>query len=178
MLWWCFWLFYSSNRTTFCFDATLRWSSLFRRNCLSSIRSISTLSTICSNWVQFIYNFIYLSLNFFVISSRLVCGNGPNVLRVAVTDSALNGTIPSTISALSRLTSFVLSNNKIGGVVPSQIGVMSNLEQLLFERNALHGVLPSQLSKLAKLKTIRLNNNSFWGNLAFFLFWIQIILIT
>ena len=68
-------------------------------------------------------------------------------------DSALNGTIPSEIARLSRLTSLSLSSSNLSGQVPTELGRLTGLTLLDLGYNQLTGTLPSELALLTNLDT-------------------------
>ncbi|ESR59329.1 hypothetical protein CICLE_v10017807mg [Citrus x clementina] len=69
--------------------------------------------------------------------------------------------IPSDISALSKLQLLDLSLNRLSGTIPSNIGNLRNLVHLDLGNNNLIGPIPSTLGRLTNLKCLDLSFNQF-----------------
>lgn len=99
-------------------------------------------------------------------SDSVWLGCGPtsaNVVRLMFNDRQLTGTIPTTMAALSLLTSLRLANNSLTGPLPSTIGLLTRLEILDLAHNAIDGRVPSQLANLSALTFLTLNHNQLTG---------------
>jgi Leucine-rich repeat (LRR) protein len=67
--------------------------------------------------------------------------------------NSLTGTLPTTISKLSKLYYFSVRFNQITGTIPSFFGDLANLEQLSVYNNKMSGTIPPELGNLQRLGT-------------------------
>lgn len=72
---------------------------------------------------------------------------------------------PASITDLTQLESYRISNNDLSGEIVTQIGFLRNLKELWAGHNAIFGTIPSDIGDLRKLKTIFLNNNALKGKI-------------
>ncbi len=86
------------------------------------------------------------------------------VLHLKNTDD-LGGTIPYTLSKLSRLERLVIQNSGQYGTIPPQFGNLKKLEFLDLSENTLHGSIPKQLRWLTRLDSLLLYKNQLSGSL-------------
>ncbi|KAJ3230350.1 hypothetical protein HDU78_008482 [Chytriomyces hyalinus] len=78
----------------------------------------------------------------------------------------LNGRIPTSIGALTKLTIIDIGNNGFTGEIPSSISQMSALQELYIGFNRLTGEVPSSLSSMAShLRVINMAGNQLTGSL-------------
>ncbi|KDO64790.1 hypothetical protein CISIN_1g045233mg, partial [Citrus sinensis] len=86
----------------------------------------------------------------------------PNLesLRIQAYYYGFTGSIPSDISALSKLQLLDLSLNRLSGTIPSNIGNLRNLVHLDLGNNNLTGPIPSTLARLTNLKYLDLKVTS------------------
>ncbi|CAI7873452.1 unnamed protein product, partial [Closterium sp. NIES-54] len=77
----------------------------------------------------------------------------------------LTGSIPSSISLLTRLTYLSLSNNNLTGSIPRGISVLVQLINLRIHGNRMGGSLPSSLSRLVNLVNLNLSANNLSGEI-------------
>ncbi len=75
-----------------------------------------------------------------------------------------NGTLPTQIGLLTRLTLLALETKNLKGTIPSQIGNLEGLVGINLAHNDLEGSLPSQLGRLKKLSYLDLAGNEKLGN--------------
>lgn len=75
----------------------------------------------------------------------------------------LSGTIPESISKLTRLKFLRLSWTNLSGPVPAFLGQLKNLEILILNFNNLSGPIPTSLSGLPNLTGLRLDRNKLTG---------------
>ena len=83
-----------------------------------------------------------------------------NLQRFYVSNNQLTGAIPS-LSGLTNLQYFYVSNNQLTGAIPSLSG-LTNLQDFYVENNQLTGAIPS-LSGLTNLQVFYGNNNQLTG---------------
>lgn len=77
----------------------------------------------------------------------------------------LSGTLPTTLSHLTKLRDLTLFNNDLTGSLPTEIGLMHALTGLNIRRNRFSGTLPDSLGDLTSLIDLALSNNNFIGTL-------------
>jgi len=88
----------------------------------------------------------------------------PDMIDFNVVNNDLSGTIPSSISQLTKLTWLQLSENHFYGSIPSGIGKMRNLKFLYLNRNNFMGEIPRELSQSGSVLTeVWLHNNLLSG---------------
>ena len=85
---------------------------------------------------------------------------GAHVTEVSLVINQLTGTLPS-LSGLTNLQRFYVSNNQLTGAIPSLSG-LTNLQDFYVENNQLTGAIPS-LSGLTNLQVFYGNNNQLTG---------------
>ncbi len=83
-----------------------------------------------------------------------------------VTLNEITGTIPSSITSLTKLSGLYLARNSLTGSLPPQIGNLTNLTTLDVGFNLLSGSLPSSLYNLINLTELDLWFNQFTGPLS------------
>ena len=94
------------------------------------------------------------------------CNIKRQIISLQLPDSQLIGTLPSSIGLLTSLTKYLwLFNNRIHGTIPSSLSSLSKLASLRLDENSLTGTVPSSLSLLTFLSTLNLNNNYLTGTL-------------
>lgn len=76
----------------------------------------------------------------------------------------LNGSIPSELGRLKRLTIVALQNNHLSGAIPASLGELETLERLDLSFNTLFGPIPVTLANAPKLQTLDITNNSLSGS--------------
>ncbi|KAK7300393.1 hypothetical protein RJT34_11237 [Clitoria ternatea] len=81
-----------------------------------------------------------------------------------LTGNNLNGSIPSTLGNLTKLTRLSMSENKLSGPIPASIGKLVNLQRLNLAQNFLSGPLPFTLGNLTKLTYLLLHVNNLNGS--------------
>lgn len=85
---------------------------------------------------------------------------GAHVTEVSLVINQLTGTLPS-LSGLTNLQRFYVSNNQLTGAIPSLSG-LTNLQVFYGNNNQLTGAIPS-LSGLTNLQRFYVNNNQLTG---------------
>ncbi len=92
------------------------------------------------------------------------CAEG-RVVRIALKENGLTGSLPPEIGNLSNLITLNLSNNQISSI-PPEMGNLSLLEELKLDHNQITGQVPASiLNNLSSLYIIHLNRNQFSGAL-------------
>lgn len=90
---------------------------------------------------------------------------------VLLNSNSLDGSIPSEIGLLTKLTSFQIQKNCFTGTIPTSLGTtlqpMGLLQQFIVGYNFLTGSLPPSLGNLGKgkLRTMSIRNNALSGTL-------------
>jgi hypothetical protein len=84
-----------------------------------------------------------------------------------VTNSPLlSGTLPSTLGSLTQLRELWLLNNQLTGSIVSQLGRLSLLTSLALQQNRLSNTLPTQFFDATALTLIQLDRNLLSGTLS------------
>ena len=92
------------------------------------------------------------------------CSDGV-ITDLILTLKGIAGTIPTSISALTGLTTLDLHHNSITGTLPSEMSTLTGLTVLRLRNNSITGTLPSELSGLTSLVNLPLWSNSITGTL-------------
>ena len=71
------------------------------------------------------------------------------VSSLGLHNKQLNGSIPSQLGNLSKLTSLILSSNQLTSSIPSQLGKLKGLNTLYLSGNPLSGCIPNALSSVS-----------------------------
>lgn len=88
----------------------------------------------------------------------VICTNG-RVTNITLNNNGLAGSIPTTLSSLSKITIFDLGNNSLTGTIPSELGGLSTLTHIWLYGNQLDGAIPSELGSLFNLEFLGLSDN-------------------
>jgi Leucine-rich repeat (LRR) protein len=70
-----------------------------------------------------------------------------------LSDNQLEGTIPSSLCALTTLEALFLDGNLLTGVIPNCFSNLTHLRQLFLFKNQLNGEVPTELGALIQLGT-------------------------
>jgi Leucine-rich repeat (LRR) protein len=89
----------------------------------------------------------------------------PNLQDLDVSTTSLNGTLPSEIGLMTKLTSLELSGNLLVGSLPSEIGKLTDLSALLLDSNKISGSIPTEFGSLNGLFSLYLNDNRIKGTI-------------
>ncbi|MCL7041774.1 hypothetical protein MKW94_029933 [Papaver nudicaule] len=89
--------------------------------------------------------------------------NFPYLEILDVSRNYLSGSIPDSISALTRLRRLGFSGNSFTGELPASLGSLSNLEELYLDNNRLQGAIPESFNGLTSLKRLELQGNKISG---------------
>ncbi|GJP58311.1 hypothetical protein CLOP_g23189, partial [Closterium sp. NIES-67] len=100
------------------------------------------------------------------LSSNKIDGSIPSSIGQLVRLTHLNmssnlliGSIPPTMSQLVKLENLDLSNNKLEEPIPPEIANATSLSYLLLQYNSLDGTIPRSISELKKLEKLDLSHN-------------------
>lgn len=85
------------------------------------------------------------------------------VTEIDFHNSALSGSISSSIGYLTSLTYFSLGTNNLVGSIPSSFGYLVSLLRLNLGTNWLTGTIPSQMGSLTNLLDLYLDTNMLTG---------------
>ena len=85
------------------------------------------------------------------------------VNKVDLRFHGLDGSIPSGLANLTKLTQLKLSNNYLTGPIPPELGNLTKLRQLFLENNQLTGSIPPELGNLTRLTHLQLDRNELTG---------------
>ena len=77
--------------------------------------------------------------------------------------NGLSGAIPPGLRGLSQLTTLDLSANGLSGAIPPELGDLSSLGALYLHDNALSGAIPPELGNLSSLEELYLHDNALSG---------------
>ncbi|KAF5464004.1 hypothetical protein F2P56_014120 [Juglans regia] len=98
--------------------------------------------------------------------SKALIGNLPAKLEILYLGSnSFTGIIPSTICNLSRLQEFGIEHNHIQGSIPTDLWQLQKLTTLYLGANNFKGVVPQKVFNLSSLKLISFQANSLSGYL-------------
>lgn len=79
----------------------------------------------------------------------ILCDSNSNIVKVALDENNLNGTLPTTIGYLTTLEILHLQSNGLTDHVPSEVGQMASLRREFYlDSNSLRGTLPTEIAQL------------------------------
>jgi hypothetical protein len=82
---------------------------------------------------------------------------------MTLTVNSMEGTIPSSLGSLTKLTDMNFFSNGLKGTIPFSLGSLAELTSLVLARNSFKGTIPASLGLLTKLTTIDLRSNTLTG---------------
>ena len=88
---------------------------------------------------------------------------GGRVVGLALAGNNLSGTVPASLSTLTKLTSLDLSDNRLSGAIPPELRGLSLLLTLDLSANLFNGQIPPGLGDLALLTSLDLSANGLSG---------------
>ncbi|XP_042499522.1 MDIS1-interacting receptor like kinase 1 [Macadamia integrifolia] len=91
------------------------------------------------------------------------CNYLPYLETLDLADNSLAGSIPTSLSNLTRLRRLGLSGNFFSGEIPTSIGSLFALEELYLDHNQLQGSIPASFKGLSSLKRLELQGNKLSG---------------
>ena len=89
-------------------------------------------------------------------------GDG-RVVGLALAGNNLSGTVPASLSTLTKLASLDLSGNQLSGAIPPRLRGLSELTTLDLSANRFSGLIPPRLGDLALLTSLDLSANGLSG---------------
>lgn len=90
----------------------------------------------------------------------LLCDTAKNIIAIDLNGRSLVGTLPTSLGSLISLKRRLwMYDNHIEGTIPSTLGNLTRLTSLRFDDNSLTGNVPTALRRLAQLETLNLNRN-------------------
>eukprot|EP00959_Pyramimonas_sp_CCMP1952_P295587 6182465-Pyramimonas_sp.AAC.2 len=96
----------------------------------------------------------------------LACLSDPNTCtKLSYNFRNLEGTLPTEIGLLTKLTSFEMFGNLLESTIPTEFGLCTDLTKLGLGRNQLIGALPTELGRLTKLTELALSTNQLNGTI-------------
>ncbi|MCZ6594046.1 MAG: leucine-rich repeat domain-containing protein [Bacteroidetes bacterium] len=88
-----------------------------------------------------------------------------HVTEIRMLFNNLTGSLPASLSDLTKLKVLELSFNNLSGEIPFAIGALKNLEVLALNGNYLSGAIPNSICYLTNLKQLHLSSNKLSGDL-------------
>jgi hypothetical protein len=136
---------------------------------MSLFDSIGCNATYCPRWDEDVRCPVLPSR---MHSEHIECINGSvtEIGLYTLNGALLDGTLPTTLTRLSRLTTLYIfgfggTNNGLQGTIPSELGSMRSLELVNLSGNRFNGSLPSELGRLVGLYEFRVHYNRLSGTI-------------
>ena len=112
-------------------------------------------------------------LNYFNLNgNRLLTGSIPpefgNLTKLSsfiLSQDALTGSIPPELGNLTNTEEFSLWSNSLTGSIPPELGNLANVTYFVLSANQLSGNIPVTLSNLTNVKTLSLSGNKLTGGI-------------
>ncbi|KAG8389830.1 hypothetical protein BUALT_Bualt01G0019200 [Buddleja alternifolia] len=154
-------------------NALLKWKSSLQNQSQSLLNSWGTnVGNPCNNWIgigcdnsgrvsqlNLSYNGIIGTLYDLDFSAL------PHLHRLDLHRNSLYGTIPSTITNLSKLDYLDLSRNNFSGNIPRRLDLFTNLRLLYLDHNHLSGSIPQEFTNLKSLSDVNFGDNMLTGSI-------------
>ena len=93
----------------------------------------------------------------------VTCTSG-RVTELRLQSNNLNGTLPTSLGNLTKLTWLELQFNQLSGPIPKELGTLGLLTELALYKNQLTGSIPAELGSLSNLNALRLGFNHLDGS--------------
>jgi len=98
--------------------------------------------------------------------ARVTCDGNGAIIELKLASRALSGTIPPSLSRLSKLRKLQLNwNEQISGSLPPSLSSLTDLQELQLQNNALSGTIPPWMGSLTSLTYLNLQYNAFSGTI-------------
>lgn len=94
----------------------------------------------------------------------VTCADG-RVKSLWFRENQLSGSLPSSLSALSRIEEIGLSMNRLYGSIPESFSTLTNLKELDLSDNSFSGSIPESFSALTSLQSLGLSYNVLSGSI-------------
>ncbi|KAJ0086650.1 hypothetical protein Patl1_09241 [Pistacia atlantica] len=91
----------------------------------------------------------------------------PYVQTFDISDNSFSGSVPHSLSRLTRLHRLSLFRNSLSGEIPDSLGSLSHLEELYLDNNHFQGLIPSSFNNLKSLKRLEIQQNNISGEFPF-----------
>ena len=92
-------------------------------------------------------------------------GSPRRVVKIALVDRDLDGSIPMGLQNLDGLIELHLNDNELTGGMPAELGSLPNLADLRLDGNLLEGEISSELGNIASLRRLDLQRNGLTGEI-------------
>ncbi|GJP74648.1 hypothetical protein CLOP_g5204 [Closterium sp. NIES-67] len=130
-------------------------------SCVSTLQSsqVEVLNGLLQLWGS-APNSVWQSETIDSLKERFASIDGENfIVKLDLSSQTLSGTIPSILTALSRLTHLDLSHNDLSGEFPQGLSTLLSLHTLDLSYNQLSGSIPPSFIELQRLQTLDVRNN-------------------
>merc|ERR1712127_792792 len=98
----------------------------------------------------------------------IMCDTGMKVTSIQMTESDLEGVLPSKLSALTSLTTLNIHSNKVTGEIPSTLFELKNLAYVDMSNNKLWSTISDNVFSSESLESLYLSNNMLSGEIPHF----------
>ncbi|GAB4024626.1 leucine-rich repeat domain-containing protein [Spirosoma koreense] len=95
----------------------------------------------------------------------VTCDGNGRVTQLRLYNNNLNGTLPTSLSALTSLQTLDLQSNNLSGTIPASLSTLTSLQTLNLSVNSLSGSIPASLSALTALRELLLFNTGLSGSI-------------
>ncbi|CAB9519175.1 LRR receptor-like serine threonine-protein kinase [Seminavis robusta] len=102
---------------------------------------------------------LFLSHNPRLTSSIPAIGASSKMAQLKMTETNLQGTIPTELGLATGLEELLLNGNDLKGPIPSELGQLSSLKVLDLTDNELSGSIPLEIGHAHQLQILRLGTN-------------------
>ncbi|TVU01638.1 hypothetical protein EJB05_52911, partial [Eragrostis curvula] len=125
--------------------------------------SFANLGGQLSNTLANFTSLITLDLSNTNIGGTIPDGLPVTMQKLFLSGNQLSGSIPSTLSTLTQLTTVSLDNNHLVGEIPDVFAALTGVANLDFSSNNLTGPLPPSMGNLTALTSLHIQNNQISG---------------
>lgn len=95
----------------------------------------------------------------------ITCDNQENVIGIDLFNNNLVGTVPSSLSTLTKLRTLKLMNNNLSGSFPVFWASFPDMSFVDLSNNGFTGTMPLSIATMSKLNTLYIENNNMSGAL-------------
>ena len=93
------------------------------------------------------------------------CDVNGRVIHIELDKNNLVGTVPSSLSSVTKLNYLNLATNQLTGTIPSSLSALSSLNFLKLASNQMSGALPASLTTISGMVHLDLSDNQFTGDI-------------
>ncbi|KAL2958886.1 hypothetical protein AAZX31_18G235000 [Glycine max] len=97
-------------------------------------------------------------------------GDLPKLTHLDLSHNSLHGEIPPSLTNLTQLEFLIISHNKFQGPIPGELLFLKNLIWLDLSYNSLDGEIPRALANLTQLESLIISHNNIQGSIPELLF--------